>query len=127
MNKQEALISLVKQSEEAANLRKTVVDQLGSQILDLAGLMSGVIGSGGKVIREIVEVSGAKVDIKTDNLCRAVSISESAWTVDVAKRALKQVGIKAETVFITGFTESLFGGHVSRCAEHGAGIRKRER
>lgn len=50
MNQQEALISLVKQSEDSANLRKTVVDQLGKQILDLAGIMSGVIGSGGKIL-----------------------------------------------------------------------------
>lgn len=50
MNQQEALIELVKQSEQSSVLRKAVVEQLGQNIIELANLMTGVIGSGGKIL-----------------------------------------------------------------------------
>ena len=50
MKQQEALLELIKRAEEAGALRKAVVEQLGQPILDLAGVMSGVIGSGGKIL-----------------------------------------------------------------------------
>lgn len=59
-----------------------------------------------KTIREQVESAGASVDIKIDNLCRAVDIPEDSWTVEASKKALKTVGIDAETTFITGFTDA---------------------
>ena len=37
-----------------------------------------VIGSGGKVIREIVEVSGAKVDINDDGMIKIASNDRTA-------------------------------------------------
>ncbi len=67
--------------------------------LDLSKEMEGII-------REQVQSVGAEVTIKTDNLCRAVQIPDDAWTVNVSKKALKTVGIDAETVFITGFTDA---------------------
>lgn len=59
-----------------------------------------------KIITEQVEAAGAKVEIKVDNLCKAVDIPEDAETVEVSKRALKKVGVDAETTFITGFTDA---------------------
>ncbi|MCK4763494.1 MAG: M20/M25/M40 family metallo-hydrolase [Candidatus Aminicenantes bacterium] len=59
-----------------------------------------------KTIREQVEAGGAKVEIKIDNLCKAVDIPEDSWTVLVAQKALKKVGIDAATTFITGFTDA---------------------
>jgi tripeptide aminopeptidase len=53
-----------------------------------------------------VEKFGAEVDIKVDNLCRAVDIPEDSVTVEISKQALKTVGIEAETTFITGFTDA---------------------
>jgi len=50
MKQQEALLELVKRAEEAGALRKAMVEQLGNQVLELAGVMSGVIGSGGKIL-----------------------------------------------------------------------------
>jgi len=50
MKQQEALLELVKRAEEAGALRKATVEQLGNQVLELAGVMSGVIGSGGKIL-----------------------------------------------------------------------------
>ncbi len=59
-----------------------------------------------KIIREQIESVGAKVEITTDNLCRAVDIPADSWTVEIAKEALKKIDIEAETIFITGFTDA---------------------
>ena len=59
-----------------------------------------------KTIQTEVEKFGAEVDIKVDNLCRAVDIPEDSATVEISKQALKTVGIEAETTFITGFTDA---------------------
>jgi D-sedoheptulose 7-phosphate isomerase len=50
MNQQDALAELVKKSEESATLRKAVVNQLGLVIIEMAGIMTGVIGAGGKIM-----------------------------------------------------------------------------
>jgi len=50
MNQQEKLLQLVKLAEETSLLRKAVVEQLGSRILDTASLISGVLGAGGKLL-----------------------------------------------------------------------------
>jgi len=57
-------------------------------------------------IRREVEAAGAQVAIEVDEKCRAVRIPEDAWPVRVAQRALATVGIDAEPVFITGFTDA---------------------
>ncbi len=59
-----------------------------------------------KIITEKVEATGATVEIKVDNLCKAVNIPENSETVQVSKRALEKVGISAQTTFITGFTDA---------------------
>ncbi len=59
-----------------------------------------------KIIKQEVESAGAKVEIKIDNLCQAVDIPEDSFTVEIAKKALKKVGVNAETTFITGFTDA---------------------
>lgn len=57
-------------------------------------------------IRKEVTGVGAKVDITVDNLCRAVSIPVDAPTVRIAQQGLRAVGIEAEPIFITGFTDA---------------------
>lgn len=59
-----------------------------------------------KIIKEQVESVGATVEVKVDNLCRAVDIPADSWTVKTAQAALKSVGIDAQTTFITGFTDA---------------------
>jgi tripeptide aminopeptidase len=59
-----------------------------------------------KTIKQQVESVGASVEIKIDNLCKAVDIPEDSWTVEVSKKAIKSVGIDATTTFITGFTDA---------------------
>jgi tripeptide aminopeptidase len=53
-----------------------------------------------------IEAAGATVDIQIDEMCRAVQISEDAWSVRIAKEALATVDIDAEAVFMTGFTDA---------------------
>jgi len=57
-------------------------------------------------IRAQVQAAGAAVEIAVDEKCRAVRISEDAWSVRVAREALGRVGIDAKPVFITGFTDA---------------------
>lgn len=58
------------------------------------------------IIRKQVEAAGATVEITSDNLCKAVSIPDDAWSVRIAQQALSTVGINAGTVFITGYTDA---------------------
>jgi tripeptide aminopeptidase len=57
-------------------------------------------------LRAQIQSTGASAEIKSENLCRAVRISEKAWPVEVAKKALKKVGVDARCIFITGFTDA---------------------
>jgi tripeptide aminopeptidase len=59
-----------------------------------------------KIIKKQVASVGAEVEIKIDNLCKAVDIPEDSQTVLTAKKALKKVGVDATTTFITGFTDA---------------------
>ncbi len=77
-----------------------------------------------KTIKEQVESIGAKAEIKVDNLCRAVAIPENAWTVMIARKALRTVGIEAATTFITGFTDaSIYNNKGIEMAVVGIGAR----
>ena len=67
-----------------------------------AALQQEMVG----IIRERVEAAGAEAEVRSDELCRAVDIPEQAWSVQVAKRALASIGIDAECVAITGFTDA---------------------
>ncbi len=57
-------------------------------------------------IRSNAETEGVSVEIKTDNLCQAVSIPEDSWTVRIAQKALAKLNIQAKCRFITGFTDA---------------------
>ncbi len=58
------------------------------------------------IIEREVKSIGAKVEIEVNNLCQAVDIPADSETVEISKKALKSVGIDAETTFITGFTDA---------------------
>lgn len=75
-----------------------------------------------KTLREEVERAGAKVELTCNNLCRAVRIAEDAEAVQVAKRALRTVGVEARAVYITGFTDaSIYNNHGIEMAVVGIG------
>ena len=50
MNNDEKLLQIKKLGDECAILRKAVTGELGQQILDTSAVISGVIGSGGKIL-----------------------------------------------------------------------------
>ncbi|MEJ2634236.1 MAG: M20/M25/M40 family metallo-hydrolase [Calditrichia bacterium] len=76
------------------------------------------------IIKTEAGSTGAKVDIKIDNLCRAVDIPEDSWTVEIARKALRKAGIEAKTTFITGFTDaSIYNNHGIEMAVVGIGAR----
>ncbi|MBN2398931.1 MAG: M20/M25/M40 family metallo-hydrolase [Candidatus Aminicenantes bacterium] len=76
------------------------------------------------IIRRETAAAGAQVDIKTNNLCRAVQIPPDAWTVVTAQKALATVGIQAKTTFITGFTDaSIYNNQGIEMAVVGIGAR----
>lgn len=50
MTHDEKLLRLIKTAEDSAITRKATIEQLGSRILEVAALISGVIGSGGKLL-----------------------------------------------------------------------------
>jgi tripeptide aminopeptidase len=77
-----------------------------------------------QIIKEQAESAGAAAEIKVDNLCRAVDIPADAETVQIAKKALKTVGIEARTIFITGFTDaSIYNNKDIEMAVVGIGAR----
>ncbi|MCX6555504.1 MAG: M20/M25/M40 family metallo-hydrolase [Candidatus Aminicenantes bacterium] len=76
------------------------------------------------IIKGEVAAAGAQVEIKTNNLCRAVQIPPDAWTVVTAQKALATVGITAKTTFITGFTDaSIYNNQGIEMAVVGIGAR----
>lgn len=83
----------------------------------LAGEMSAIM-------KREVEVAGAQIEIVENNLCKAVNIPESSFTVDLSKKALKTVGIDAKATFMTGFTDaSIYNNHGIEMAVVGIGAR----
>jgi len=76
------------------------------------------------IIRREVAAAGAQVQIKTNNLCKAVQIAPDARTVKLAQKALLTVGIEAKTTFITGYTDaSIYNNHGIEMAVVGIGAR----
>ncbi|MCD6556271.1 MAG: M20/M25/M40 family metallo-hydrolase [Bacteroidales bacterium] len=58
------------------------------------------------IMKREIEAAGAQIEIVENNLCKAVDIPENSFTVDLAKKALKSVGINAKATFMTGFTDA---------------------
>ena len=50
MKPEEAYIELVGQADESATFHRDCIGRIGEKAVEMAGLMSGVIGSGGKVL-----------------------------------------------------------------------------
>jgi tripeptide aminopeptidase len=49
---------------------------------------------------------GAEPNVQVNNLCRAVSIARNSWTVKLARKALKKLGIDAKPAMMTGYTDA---------------------
>lgn len=59
-----------------------------------------------KTIRDQVASVGASINITVNNLCQAVNIPVNSWTVNIAKKAFRTVGVDPKTTLITGFTDA---------------------
>ncbi len=94
MKDPEKLIALVKYSEDSATLRKTVVDQLGSKILDLASVMSGVIGAGGKIL---IAGNGGSASMS----CHFAAELIVRLTSDRNRQALPAMSLTSDTSVLT--------------------------
>jgi polyribonucleotide nucleotidyltransferase len=70
-----------------------------------------VIGSGGKVIREIVELSGAKIDINDDGIIKIAS--SDANSIATAKKMILEIAAEPEA-------GALYHGTVVKLVEFGA-------
>lgn len=70
-----------------------------------------VIGTGGKVIREIVEVSGAKVDIDDDGMVKVAAVEQSA--IDKAMEMIRGITDEPEV-------GTIYTGKVAKIVDFGA-------
>jgi len=76
------------------------------------------------IIEERAGAAGATAHVSSEMICQAVRIPDDAWPVRIAKQALETVGIEAETVFITGFTDaSVYNSRGIEMAVVGIGAR----
>ena len=70
-----------------------------------------VIGTGGKVIREICEVSGAKVDIEDDGTIKVAAVNQDA--IDIAVNMIRGITDEPEV-------GKIYDGTVVKCVDFGA-------
>ncbi len=117
MKQQEALLRLVKRAEESGQLRKAMVEQLSSKVLELAGVMSGVIGSGGKIL---IAGNGGSASMS----CHFAAELIVRLTSERNRQALPAVSLTSDTAVLTaggndyGF-ESIFARQVEGLANRG--------
>jgi len=117
MNNDKKLEWLRKLAEETTTLRKAVVNDLGLQIIDLANLISGVIGSGGKLL--IAGNGGSSADASHFAGEMIVRLSS-----DKNRQALPAISLSVDTSVLTaaandyGF-ENIFSRQVEGLGKKG--------
>jgi len=117
MNQNDALIELVRQAEEAALVRKATVDHLGHKMLELSGIMSGVIGSGGRIL---IAGNGGSASMSSHFAAEMVV----RLTSDRNREALPAIALTTDTAVLTatgndfGF-ENIFARQVEALGHRG--------
>jgi D-sedoheptulose 7-phosphate isomerase len=117
MTDDEKLDRLKRAAEESRLLRQSVVEDLGPQIVGLAGVMSGVIGSGGKIL---IAANGALA--ATANAFVADLLVRTA--VDRQRHALPALALSTNPAVLTaaadyfGF-ENIFSRQVDGLGQKG--------
>lgn len=117
MNQHEALMELIRQAGEAGELRKATVEQLGHKMLELSGVMSGVIGSGGKIL---IAGNGGAASMSSHFAAEMVV----RLTSDRNRQALPALALTADLAVITaagndyGF-EKIFARQVEALGHRG--------
>ena len=115
--KEQKLLRIKSLADESAVLRRFVAEQLGQQILDLAAIFSGVIGSGGKILTAGNGGSAAEAShFATELIVRLTS--------ERNRQALPAICINVDTSVLTaagndfGF-ENIFARQVEGLANKG--------
>jgi len=117
MNQQDALLQLINEAEEAAKLRKATVDALGHKTLELSGIMSGVIGGGGKIM---IAGNGGSASMS----CHFAAEMVVRLTSERNRQALPAVALTSDLAVLTaagndyGF-ESIFSRQVEALGNRG--------
>lgn len=117
MKNDDKLEWLRKIADETTILRKSIVDDLGQQIVDLANLISGIIGSGGKLL--IAGNGGSAAD--SSHFAGEMIVRLSS---DNNRQALPAIALSADTSVLTaaandyGF-ENVFSRQVEGLAKKG--------
>jgi len=117
MNQHDALMELIRQAEQAGELRKATVEQLGHKMLELSGVMSGVIGSGGKIL---IAGNGGSASMSSHFAAEMVV----RLTSDRNREALPALALTADMAVITaagndfGF-ENIFARQIEALGHRG--------
>jgi len=94
MSLQDALLHLKKQADQAGILRQAVVAQLGGQIYEMSTLVSGVIGSGGKIL---VAGNGGSATMASHFVAELVVRLTAART----RQSLPAIALSSDTAVVT--------------------------
>jgi len=94
MKQQETILELIKQAEESSHLRKAVVEHLGIKLYDLATVISGVIGSGGKLL---IAGNGGSASMSS-HLATELIVR---LTAERNRQSLPAIALSADTGIIT--------------------------
>lgn len=117
MKQEKAVLELKRQADEACILKKGMVETLGIKIVELSGVMSGVIGSGGKIL---IAGNGGSASMS----CHFAAELIVRLSADRNRQALPAISLTADTAVITacandyGF-ENIFARQVEGLANSG--------
>ncbi len=99
MNQVEKLEALRRQTEDTAILRQSLVKQNGAQLLEMANVIAGVIGSGGKIL-----IAGNGGAAALGSLFAGELIGKIG--TERGRQALPAISLSADSSMITGAAES---------------------
>ena len=94
MKQQDALLQLVKTAEECTKLRRVVIEDLGPRVVEVANLVSGVIGAGGKLL---VAGNGGSAAMSS-HLATELIVRLSA---ERNRQSLPAIALSADTSIVT--------------------------
>ncbi len=94
MNEQEVLLELRKHAEQSSLLRRTVAEELGSRVIEMAAVISGVLGAGGKLL---IAGNGGSASMSCHFAAEMVVRLTSARN----RQALPAISLTADTAVIT--------------------------
>ncbi len=117
MKKDEQFLRLIKLADDTAILRKSTVERLGPGIIDLAAVISGVLGSGGKLL--LAGNGGSAADASHFACEMIVRLS-----AERKRQSLPAVALNSDTAILTaaandfGF-ENIFARQVEGLGQKG--------